>query len=243
MKCSIPFQKPPISTRRNSRAPRGFFVRFADNHGIIRQKVAHTSAQKVQFVVQFCAEFGPVHNWAFSVSAFMMEPSKGTFERMIRKENRMLKELTDKSLIRLGIHAENWEDAIRQAAAPLVETERIRESYVDDIIEGVRQYGPYIVLTKNVALPHARPEAGALHDAIGIATLDTPVYFGNEANDPVRYLFCLSATDDQKHLEGLAQLAQLLESSEFLDRLGACNDEQEVMDCIEELCQQSPQIS
>ena len=58
--------------------------------------------------------------------------------------------------------------------------------------------GPYIVITKHVALPHARPEAGALESAIGIATLKHPVKFGNKDNDPVKYLFCLSATDNIK---------------------------------------------
>ena len=94
----------------------------------------------------------------------------------------MLRELTDTKLMKLGIRAIDWQDAIRQAAQPLVDQSRIRESYVEDIIQGVRDYGPYIVLTKNVALPHARPEAGALQDAIGIATLETPVNFGREVS-------------------------------------------------------------
>lgn len=146
----------------------------------------------------------------------------------------MLRDLTDPSLVRLKIQADNWEDAVRKAAAPLVETGRIKESYIDDIIEGVHQYGPYIVLTKNVALPHARPEAGALQDAIGIATLETPVYFGNKDNDPVRYLFCLSATDDMKHLAGLAQLAEFLDDRTFLDMLDQAENASQVMTWLEE---------
>lgn len=147
----------------------------------------------------------------------------------------MLRELTDTNLMKLGIQATDWQDAIRQAAQPLVDQSRIRESYVEDIIQGVRDYGPYIVLTKNVALPHARPEAGALRDAIGIATLKTPVYFGNKDNDPVKYLFCLSATDDEKHLDGLAQLAQLLENRDFLDELDHASNPAEIIAYLDKL--------
>ena len=43
-------------------------------------------------------------------------------------------------------------------------------SYIDDIIVGAKESGPYFVLAQHVALPHARPEAGALESAIGVAT-------------------------------------------------------------------------
>ena len=108
----------------------------------------------------------------------------------------MLKDLTDEKLIRLNIEAADWEEAIRKSAQPLIDEHKVKPSYVDDMITGVKENGPYIVLTKHVALPHARPESGALESAIGIATLKTPVVFGNEANDPVKYLFCLSAKDN-----------------------------------------------
>lgn len=147
----------------------------------------------------------------------------------------LLRNLTSTRLIQLNQQASDWEEAVRLAAAPLVREQKILESYVDDIIKGVREYGPYIVLTRNVALPHARPEAGALEDTIGITTLDTPVAFGNEDNDPVRYLFCLSATDDTKHLQGLVQLADLLEDRTFLSVLYDCTDPEQVMNYLESL--------
>lgn len=144
----------------------------------------------------------------------------------------MLKDLLDERLIQLRIHAENWEDAVRKAAAPLVTADKIKDSYVDDIVKGVVEFGPYIVITKHVALPHARPESGALETAIGITTLDEPVVFGNEANDPVRYLFCLSATDNNKHLSALADLSELLEDEAFYAMLDSANSSQEVFNYL-----------
>lgn len=123
----------------------------------------------------------------------------------------MLKDLLNEELILLNINASDWEDAIRKAAQPLVDEKKVTESYVDDIIVGVKNNGPYIVLTEHVALPHARPESGALESAIGVATLKTPVEFGNEANDPVKYLFTLSAKDSSQHLSALSELAGLFE--------------------------------
>ena len=113
-----------------------------------------------------------------------------------------------------------------------METGKVKESYVDDIVKGVHEYGPYIVITKHVALPHARPESGALECAIGITTLDTPVEFGNKDNDPVSYLFCLSATDNNKHLQALADLSELLEDEAFYKMLDTAKNSHEVYDYL-----------
>lgn len=145
----------------------------------------------------------------------------------------MLKDLTAKNLIKLNIEAENWEDAIRKAAQPLIDEKKVKKAYVDDMIAAVKETGPYFVLTKHVALPHARPEAGALESAIGIATLKTPIDFGSEENDPIKYLFCLSAKDGSEHLKALMELAELFEDKEFLALLDNAKDEEEVLNYID----------
>lgn len=151
---------------------------------------------------------------------------------MIQEVKALLNEMTDVSLIRLNIEADDWQDAVRKAAAPLVDNNKVKPSYVDEIINGVLEMGPYIVITEHVALPHARPEAGALESAIGIATLQHPIKFGNKDNDPVKYMFTLSATDNIKHLNALAELAGLFEEKEFFDMLDRANDPIEVMNYL-----------
>ena len=146
--------------------------------------------------------------------------------------DKMLKDLTNEKLIRLHIHAKNWEDAIRQAAQPLIDEHKVKQEYVDDMVQGVKENGPYIVITKHIALPHARPESGTLESAIGISTLDTPIEFGNDANDPVKFLFCLSAKDNMEHLQALAELAEMFENDEFYQVLENAKNEKEIMDYI-----------
>ena len=59
----------------------------------------------------------------------------------------MLKDLTNEKLIRLNIEAADWEEAIRKSAQPLIDEHKVKQSYVDDMIAGVKENGPYIVLT------------------------------------------------------------------------------------------------
>ena len=54
----------------------------------------------------------------------------------------MLKDLTNEKLIRLNIEAADWEEAIRKSAQPLIDEHKVKQSYVDDMITGVKENGP-----------------------------------------------------------------------------------------------------
>ncbi|MEG0735203.1 PTS sugar transporter subunit IIA [Anaerorhabdus sp.] len=51
-------------------------------------------------------------------------------------------------------------------------------------------------------------------------------------NDPVKYIFTLSAVDNNAHLEALSDLAGLLEQQEFYDFLDNAKSPEEVMNYI-----------
>ncbi|QOY60782.1 PTS sugar transporter subunit IIA [Thermophilibacter immobilis] len=144
----------------------------------------------------------------------------------------MLSDLLDKSLVRLNVEATDWQDAIRKSAQPLVENGKVTPGYVDDIIKGVLDLGPYIVITEHVALPHARPESGALESAVGIVTLRDPVEFGSADNDPVKFLFPLSAKDNDSHLSALQSLVELLSDPDFFAQLENARTPQDVVDLV-----------
>lgn len=147
----------------------------------------------------------------------------------------MLSNIINENLIRLKISASDWEDAIRKSAAALLENGKISASYIDEMINTAKECGPYIVITKHVALPHARPEFGAKEIAIGIATLESPIEFGNKDNDPVKYIFCLSAKDQKTHLEAMSELAVLLEDKNFYSVLDNAKTPGEIMDYIKNM--------
>ena len=46
--------------------------------------------------------------------------------------------------IRIGLKANNWKDAIRQASEPLVGSGAILGGYIDSMINSVKELGPYI---------------------------------------------------------------------------------------------------
>lgn len=148
------------------------------------------------------------------------------------EEELMLNDLVDEKLVKLKLPARNWEEAIRQSASVLVENGKATQEYVDAMVEAAKESGSYIVITKHVALPHARPKAGAKEIAIGVATLEQPVEFGHQDNDPVKYVISLSAVDSSSHLRAMSELAELLEMEEFYQTLDNAKEAGEVIDFI-----------
>lgn len=147
--------------------------------------------------------------------------------------NLKLSNLVGQNLIRLKVSADNWEDSIRKSASALLESGKITAQYIDAMIKYAKESGPYIVITKHVALPHAKPEDGAKETALGISILRHPVEFGNKNNDPVKYIFCLSAVDHESHLQAMAELLELLGNDEFYDALNRAEDPEEIKQYIE----------
>jgi len=151
----------------------------------------------------------------------------------LRRGELMLKDLINEKLIQTNVLAKDWKEAIRKSGAPLVENNKATENYVEAIIKSAEDNGPYMVITKYVALPHARPEDGALDVAISITTLKNPISFGNKNNDPVKYIFCLSAIDNTTHINALSELVDLLDASEFYELLDNTDDPKRILDYID----------
>lgn len=146
----------------------------------------------------------------------------------------MKENIIDEELIQLHVSASTWQEAIQKSASPLVTHKIIEERYVDSIIKSVEKAGPYFVLVPHVALAHARPDEGALENAVGITQLKEPVVFGHESNDPVKYIFTLSATGDNEHLEILGVLSNLLEQNEFFELLDHAEEPAEIVNYLNE---------
>lgn len=154
-----------------------------------------------------------------------------------KEELPMLSELVNPKRIHVGYRAVDWEDAVREAGRLLVETGCAKHQYVDAMVQTVNDLGPYIVLAKGLALPHARPEAGAKKVAMSLVILEKSVDFGNKNNDPVKVVFGLCAIDNSTHVQALADLGKFAIFEENFNKLVSCTDENETYQFIKEICE------
>ena len=99
----------------------------------------------------------------------------------------MLSDYLSPEFIQLKVSVSDWAEAVQAAGNILVEAGKCEKGYVQAMIDAVKDLGPYMVLAPGLAMPHARPEDGVLETGISLVTLENPVEFGSEANDPYRW--------------------------------------------------------
>ncbi len=110
----------------------------------------------------------------------------------------------------------NWEESIRIASRPLLEKGIIEERYVAAMIGNIEKLGFFVVLRENLAMPHARPEEGAVDTGISFLKLNTPVKYGDE---DIYLIFILASKDTESHTGILMELADLFQDDEMIEEL------------------------
>lgn len=120
-----------------------------------------------------------------------------------------------------------WTGALFRTAAPLLARGSISDRYVPHIIERLIDAGPYMFVSEDLILAHARPENGVKHLdlAIGVAPEGIPFGGGKTA----RVVIVLAAEDQQKHMGVLRDIRKVFRKKENIEALVCANTAQEVL--------------
>lgn len=135
--------------------------------------------------------------------------------------------------ISLGVQVSDWREAVIAAGRLLVDTAVVEPGYIDAMIRIAEELGPYIVIAPRIALPHARPEDGAITTGLSLVKLSTPVAFGHQDHDPVFLVFGLAAVDKKLHIGALQTLAEMLSTESLLEELMKAETVEEIYAVIQ----------
>ena len=141
----------------------------------------------------------------------------------------MLKELL-KGNITLLDTIENWQEAIKIAAKPLLEKNKIQVSYIDAMIGNIKKFGEYIIIAPNVAMPHSRPEDGVNENCLAMLKLNNGVKFDN--GERVQLFFVLGAKDNNSHINTLTELMEVVDDEEKIEKLSRVSTIDEIINLI-----------
>lgn len=128
----------------------------------------------------------------------------------------------------VNVKVTGWEDAVRAAGRLLVNGGFAEERYIEGMLKLSKELGPYIVLAPGIAIPHARPEEGAIKVGFAALTLNPPVNFGNEYNDPVSLVIGFCSPSGDAHVELLMRIARILGAENFLEKCKAARNPAEL---------------
>ncbi len=160
---------------------------------------------------------------------FAPSPANLSIERF---ERPMLNDLLHEETIQFATHTEDWKEAIKIAAMPLLTKDQITSSYVDAMIKNVEELGPYVVIAPGIAIPHARPDEGVNTVGMSLLRLDQEVPFSPKEKHQVKLLIVLAAVDNETHLKALAQLSDLLSEEENLAKIYGAQEKEEIINLI-----------
>jgi len=94
--------------------------------------------------------------------------------------------------VSLGDEAGTWQEAITVAGRLLEKRGICQSDYISAMIRAVLDFGPYIVVARGIALPHAAPSQGVQKLGASLVRLASPVEFGHPHNDPVSVVIALA---------------------------------------------------
>lgn len=121
--------------------------------------------------------------------------------------------------------ANDWREAIKISVQPLEQGGYVKSCYKDGIIENVEKLGPYIMIADEIAMPHARPEQGAIETQIGITLFREGVRFDGKETT-ARLFVTLAAKDSDSHVDALVKISELLSDDETVEEILEASDVQ-----------------
>ena len=126
----------------------------------------------------------------------------------------------------------DWKQAIRLSAQPLLAKETMTEAYIDAIFNSHQELGPYYVLAPGLAMPHARPEQGAIKNGLSLLHIKQGVSFDAEENDPIYVVIMLCALSGDEHINMITALADIFSDDERLSALLKASSIEEIQRVI-----------
>ena len=147
----------------------------------------------------------------------------------------MIEKLLTEEAIDVNIKAENWEEAVAVAGKLLLKNEKIEGKYIEAMIDTVKEMGPYIVMAPGIAMPHGRPDSGALELGISVISLEKGINFGSSEFDPVKLVFAICAKENKSHIELLQDLSYILDDEDLLKEAERCNSKKDLLNVILEV--------
>ncbi|MEG0168512.1 BglG family transcription antiterminator [Anaerorhabdus sp.] len=133
-------------------------------------------------------------------------------------EKKKLSELLTVEMINFDIDANSWQESITKSADLLLGKGYIEERYIQAMINKIECNGPYMVLAKGFAVPHAGVDDGGKKTGFSLIKLKKAVDYHSPLGD-VQFICCLSVTDMTAHLRAFFSLVNLLQNKEFYSKM------------------------
>lgn len=201
------------------------------NHRLIAPKSVAAQRDRLFQVVKKYVQPEDYENLLDDLTAFIQNGTENAGKEE-HQENDLMS-ILDASRIYIFENAGSWQNSIRLAGQCLLDYKSIEKRYLDTIISRLQYYGPYMFLTDEVILAHAKPEDGVNCLDLSLAVFRDPVTYSGSRK--AKLVLLLAAEDQEKHLKILQDILQLLSRPDFTDNVERCTSPAEIYYLIRQL--------
>lgn len=138
-------------------------------------------------------------------------------------------------LIALDLYADTWQDAIQLGGNLLMQEGLMTQDYIDSIRKNIEINGPYFVFWPHIALAHANANSDSIPFSASLIRLKHPIIFGNELNDPVKYIFTFIASDTSENDDKIISIINIASSPTLFQHLDEAKTPKEAYEIIHKL--------
>jgi mannitol/fructose-specific phosphotransferase system IIA component (Ntr-type) len=143
-------------------------------------------------------------------------------------------DIINENLIKLNANARNWKEAIIASGELLLWEKCISVNYLQQMVQLVDKYGPYIVIANGIAFAHASPSQGSLRNGISVVRLDEPIVFGKEEFDPVRIVVGCSILDSPENINILLKIMKIIKDPSFYETVNHAKHKTDILKIFKE---------
>jgi transcriptional antiterminator/mannitol/fructose-specific phosphotransferase system IIA component (Ntr-type) len=204
------------------------------NHELVVPKNVEMQRDRIFAVVKKYVDPAEHENLLQDLTVFVQGKNDNPASEEINSAD--LLRILDESRIQVFDHAPSWQESLRMTGKCLLDHHSIEPKYINTIINQLQYYGPYMFLTEDVILAHAKPEDGVICLDVALTVFRKPVVFSDSRK--AKLVILLAAEDQEKHLGILQELLLLVSDPASVERLHACTDSAEVLSHITTLLSQ-----
>ena len=143
-------------------------------------------------------------------------------ENLLKEENCTIRE-----------SVKDWKEAVHVSLECLIDQGYCTGEYEQAVFDSTAEFGPYYVLTDNMALIHATNKVGVNQTQMAVTVLREPVQFEEDGAD-VQILIALCAVDANAHIDGMATVLKLFGDDDKSDEVLAAKTGEELFRIFKE---------
>ena len=117
----------------------------------------------------------------------------------------------------------DWQEGIRESGKILLRNGYIKESYIEECIEIIFQKGMYMLIGKNIILPHGSIKKNVFKTGMSFLKLEKEIEFPE--NIKIKNIVTLATLDKKEHINAFLQLKKIIDETDFLDETEKITDE------------------